>query len=185
MNKNKEYANSLRSRKAIQNALFELLLEKGEIEKVSVSELAKKAGVSRGTFYNHYQSTVDVIDEGRKELTRNYMSFLDQIGEEDWISSFFFGINGFILEHRDSLKLLLCSFARSSFVKARHFEFKLTEDSFIKHYPVLKEDSKKRLGFHMFLHGIAWTYIDYICGLYDVDLGTVAEIAIDQCNALL
>lgn len=48
--------------KRIQNALGELLSTKA-LADVSVSELARKAGVSRATFYAHYDNVGDVFDQ--------------------------------------------------------------------------------------------------------------------------
>ena len=50
-----------RTRKAIRNALFELLEEK-EFNKISIHAIAQKAEISRVTFYSHYKDMNDLID---------------------------------------------------------------------------------------------------------------------------
>lgn len=52
----------MRSRKLICDALLELLDEK-PLEKITVTDIAKRADVNRGTFYLHYDSVNDVISE--------------------------------------------------------------------------------------------------------------------------
>ena len=46
----KEYRSALRSRKMIRQAFFELLKEKS-FEKITVTDVVKKADVNRSTFY--------------------------------------------------------------------------------------------------------------------------------------
>ena len=43
----------------LKNALIELLLEK-DYSEISVSDITKKAGVSRGTFYQHFLDKDDL-----------------------------------------------------------------------------------------------------------------------------
>lgn len=62
-----EYRNSVRSRRLICNALLELLDEK-PLEKITVTDIAKRADVNRGTFYLHYNSVNDVVDELQETL---------------------------------------------------------------------------------------------------------------------
>lgn len=55
-----EYKSSLRSKKLITDALVELLDEK-TLDKITVTDVVKKADINRGTFYAHYDSVADVV----------------------------------------------------------------------------------------------------------------------------
>ena len=55
------------SRLSIQRALFSLLEEK-PIEKVTVSEVVRRAGVSRTTYYRAYYSLQEVLDDALDEV---------------------------------------------------------------------------------------------------------------------
>lgn len=57
-----EDARYRKSEERIQNALAELLSVKS-LADVSVSELSRKANVSRATFYSHYDNVSDVFDQ--------------------------------------------------------------------------------------------------------------------------
>ena len=57
----------IRTKKAIRTALFEITDTK-DISDVTVSELARKAGVNRRTFYTHYASITKIVDEIEEEL---------------------------------------------------------------------------------------------------------------------
>lgn len=52
----------VRTKSALARALFELLAEK-EFEKISVTELTRRADVDRKTFYLHYGSVGDILEE--------------------------------------------------------------------------------------------------------------------------
>lgn len=56
-----------RTKKLLNEALLELLSEK-PIEKITPTELCRKATVNRNTFYSHYKSTSDLLDDIEDEL---------------------------------------------------------------------------------------------------------------------
>lgn len=57
----------LNSKRRIQKALFELLRERS-IDKITVSEVVEKAGVSRTSYYRAYSSLQSVVDDALDEL---------------------------------------------------------------------------------------------------------------------
>ena len=57
----------IRTKRSIRTALFEIT-ETKDISNVTVSELARKAGVNRRTFYTHYAGITDIVDEVEGEL---------------------------------------------------------------------------------------------------------------------
>ena len=71
--KKAEYRNAVRSRRLICDALLELLDEK-PLEKITVTDITKRADVNRGTFYLHYDSVNEVISE----LQDAYIAHMDQ-----------------------------------------------------------------------------------------------------------
>ena len=58
----------LKTKASLQEALIELLQEK-ELDKISISELCKKANVNRGTFYLHYQDITELFEEYFHNMT--------------------------------------------------------------------------------------------------------------------
>ena len=55
-----EYRSAVRSRRLINDALADLLQEK-PLDKITVSDVVRRAGINRGTFYAHYADIPDVI----------------------------------------------------------------------------------------------------------------------------
>ena len=56
-----------KSKKAIKDALLEIMYEK-DFTSITVSELLKKANISRGTFYAHFENLEDVKQQLIKDL---------------------------------------------------------------------------------------------------------------------
>ena len=56
-----EYRSAIRSRKLINGALADLLQEK-PLDKITVSDVVRRAQINRGTFYAHYADIPDVIN---------------------------------------------------------------------------------------------------------------------------
>lgn len=57
-----EYKSAIRSKSFIKHALIKLLSEK-DFDRITVTEVIETSGISRGTFYSHYKSLDDVIDQ--------------------------------------------------------------------------------------------------------------------------
>ena len=67
--KSKNLNNSSRKTKKIIKRVFaEMLGEKSELGKISVSELCKRAEISRGAFYSHYDDIYGVAEDYENEL---------------------------------------------------------------------------------------------------------------------
>ena len=58
--KKAEYRSSLRSKQMIKEALLSLMIEK-PFDKISITDIVKRADINRGTFYAHYPNTSEVL----------------------------------------------------------------------------------------------------------------------------
>ncbi len=56
-----------KTKKAVKEALLEIMREK-DFNQITVNELIKKAGISRGTFYTHFSNIEDVRQQLIEEL---------------------------------------------------------------------------------------------------------------------
>lgn len=55
-----------------------ILLEKKEFEYITVNEICKQAGVNRSTFYLHYESTNDLLEECIENMNKNFFNSFDE-----------------------------------------------------------------------------------------------------------
>ena len=79
MAEKKVYRSAIRSRKLIRQAFFDLLKEK-DFEKITVTDIVKRADVNRSTFYAHYPDVLGVVEEIQEEIieyTQTSMNAMD------------------------------------------------------------------------------------------------------------
>lgn len=55
-----------------------ILLEKKEFDYITVNEICKQAGVNRSTFYLHYESTNDLLEECIENMNKNFFNSFDE-----------------------------------------------------------------------------------------------------------
>ena len=54
---------SLRSQRALRQALASELAESGDLSRINVASLTERAGLTRRTFYSHYRDIPDFINQ--------------------------------------------------------------------------------------------------------------------------
>lgn len=147
----------------IKKVFAEMLSEKKELGNISVSELCKRADISRGAFYSHYDDIYSVAEEYENELidaffnnsllleTHDVMQFIDRFFE-------------FIRENNENYKLLCRS---NDFLFAAK---KLTQIVSSKLLELCRTDSRIKnldyieLDIQTFIEGILCQYVKYCRG---------------------
>lgn len=61
----------------LMNQALIALLEKKDIEFITVTEITKKAGVNRSTFYLHYENIYELLEETIANLNKEFLSSFD------------------------------------------------------------------------------------------------------------
>lgn len=105
--KKKNNKSNLFTRECIVTALFEILKSK-DLEEITISEIVKRAGVSRMGFYRNYTSKEDIIEQYVLDI------FLDTIAEIQSSKTLQFDIQDMLIttlsqfqKHANDIKLLL------------------------------------------------------------------------------
>ncbi len=70
----------VKTKECIRTALFELMGEK-RFEKITISEISARARINRKTFYRHYTSPSDVIEELENEVLAEFSATLRRGGD--------------------------------------------------------------------------------------------------------
>lgn len=79
MNKNEsKYFNTA----ILFNEALIYLLEKKDIEYITVKEICNKAGVNRSTFYLHYESINDLIEETMNYINKKFTDYFNENSKE-------------------------------------------------------------------------------------------------------
>ena len=58
------------------------LLEQKDLEYITVKELCHQAGVNRSTFYLHYETIADLLNETLDLINQRFLSYFPQREEE-------------------------------------------------------------------------------------------------------
>jgi AcrR family transcriptional regulator len=86
MEKKAEYKSAIRSKRLIVQAFIELMQEKS-LEKITVTDIVKRADVNRGTFYAHYADTRAVIEQIENEIIKKLFEFLEEYKYENFFQN--------------------------------------------------------------------------------------------------
>ena len=108
---------SEKTKNAIRLAFAELLKEKNELNKITVSELVKRADINRGTFYIHYDSIYDVAEEFEADIIESLSIESISLTSIQSIYLYFDEIFKYLKENEQIYKMLLVSDAPSLFLK--------------------------------------------------------------------
>lgn len=65
---------SAKTKRIIKSVFAEMLSEYKEISRISVSELCRRADISRSTFYSHYDDTYSIAQDYENELIDRFFS---------------------------------------------------------------------------------------------------------------
>lgn len=76
----------VRTRIAIYNAVFELATEK-QLNKITVIELCERAGINKSTFYLHYKSIEDCIQQCFDYFTNKIMEIGKGVNYEEFANA--------------------------------------------------------------------------------------------------
>lgn len=58
------------------------LLEEKDLEYITVKEICRQAGVNRSTFYLHYETIADLLDEALEVINQRFLSYFPQQEEK-------------------------------------------------------------------------------------------------------
>lgn len=156
---------SRKTRKLIRSTFAEMLSEKGTIDKITVTELVKRANINRGTFYTHYDDVYAVAEDFEAEILEQFGTASENIADLDaFVESFF----AFIKENEPYYKML-CRSNEFLFVAN-----KLVATASNRMCELCKSvfgdvDPNLEITLNIFVSGLTYEYIRYCRGLSDTN----------------
>ena len=100
----------IKTKKAIYQALKELYLE-NDFEDISITQLTEKANIGRKTFYLHYSSIDDIVDEIVKKLYDNLKKKYNELYNFVDFNNLFSFLNTYIrtmyFEYKDVISVII------------------------------------------------------------------------------
>ncbi len=167
---------SKKTRKLIKKVFAEMLSEKRELGKISVSELCARAEISRGTFYSHYDDIYGVAEDYENEIMGLFFSdsmLVTPHSIEQFIDYFF----QYVKDNNESYKMLC---------KSNDFMFtakKLSSIAANKLMEICRGDGRIKnkafmeIDINIFIEGILCEYVKYCRGYSSVSPDDLYEYA--------
>lgn len=154
---------SIKTRALIKSTFAEMLSEKQSIDKITITELVKRADINRGTFYSHYDDVYGVAEDYENELIDKFFDdarLLNSQNVDTFLDSFF----DYIKKNNENYKLLCRS---NDFLFAAK---KLTSIASNKFLEICYNDKAVvnreniELDINVFIDGLLCEYVKYCRG---------------------
>lgn len=95
-----------KTRRAIRSAFYELIKEK-PLEKITVREIAERAEINKTTFYAHYETVYDLVDQLQQEAVAEILQKMS--GAQNLLTmprEFVFEMHTAMAHYADDFKLI-------------------------------------------------------------------------------
>ena len=171
-----EYRSAIRSRKLIRQAFVELLQEK-DLEKITVTDIIRRADINRGTFYAHYQDTRAVIEQIENEIVDKMLEFLSEFRFQNFFKDplpLLMKISRYLEEDLEFYRILINSSGSEQFL------IKL-KNNFVQHMETdtdIPQEMKHSQAFliraHFFAGGLVNLYQVWFRGEMDISLNEIS-----------
>ena len=124
-------ASSVKTRNLIRDTFAELLYEKKNINKITVTELVQRADINRSTFYSHYDDVRHVAEDIKAETLKAFFENKTISNVHD-IEPFFDEIYAYIKKNDSFFRLIFISDEVTNFVRYYHNDYNVTLEEIIE-----------------------------------------------------
>lgn len=162
-------SSSIKTKGIIKKIFAEMLCEKREVGKISVTELCARANICRGAFYAHYDDIYGVAEDYENELIDTFFNKIRLLSSYS-INEFIDSIFEYIHQNDENYRLLCKS--NDFFFAAK----KLAEIASKKILELCKKDSRIKktecleLDIKIFIEGLFCEYVRYCRGYSQVKI---------------
>lgn len=160
-------SSSIKTINLIKKTFAELMNEKKELNKITVTELAKKANITRSTFYTHYDNIYDVVNEYQSETIELLVSNDKVLNSIQDIYNYFDEIFDYLNENDEIYKMFLASDDAIYFLEKLK---KLAGEKIYNALKMIKNDTYLKLDVNFFMDGIINELIKYFRNQSDFSL---------------
>ncbi len=167
--KKAEYRSSIRSKTLIRNALVSLMQEK-PFEKITITDIVRRADINRGTFYAHFKDSREVLERIRSDALSEIKDAIYSIPADVVIRNpepLLLKLSEFLAEDGTYYKMLLSTSGIQEFlnsIKRITLEYLMNSDY-----------AKKQLDRNAFVSRLDFL-VSAVTGIYyDIVLGSVPE----------
>ena len=160
-------SSSIKTRNLIKKTFAELFNEKKQLDKITVTELVKRADITRSTFYTHYDNIYEVAHDYELQTIELLCSEDLKLHSKEDIENYFSNIIECLKENEQTYKLLLSANESLLFLE------KLKNNASQKVYDALKNiysDKYLKLNISFFMNGLLVEILEYFRNESDFSL---------------
>lgn len=166
---------SEKTKKLIKNTFAELIKEQQSLNKITVSELVKRADINRGTFYNHYDSIYDVAEELEAEIINVLFENTKKLYTLEDIFNYLDEVIIYLKKNEDIYRLLLASNEPQVFLKKLNKSMLNKLYNSINNNPNFKNSDSLKFQVAFFTDGIVNQILNYFTSKSDYSLDEISK----------
>lgn len=169
------YRNSIRSKELIRQALITLLDKEKDISDISVSDIVKVANINRGTFYNHYNNIIEVIDEIENELFEEFLYCLKKNSAND-VSNILYSLLDYFKKNELNYRPIAKGLSKTAI-----------DNLILKFVEQIKEimPDADEVMLLFIINGLAGLYFEYLEDKIDFSLDDLCKQAVEMINKII
>ena len=166
---------SIKTKKLIRSTFAELIKENQELNKVTVSELVRRADINRGTFYNHYDSIYDVAEEVESEVIKVLFEDNKDLNSINDIYNYLDNVITYLKENEDIYRLLLSSKEPLHFLEKLNHSILDKLYNFLSICPKISKSKSLKFDVSFFTDGVVNQVLKYFNGSSDYSLDDISS----------
>lgn len=166
-------SSSKKTRNLIKKTFAELMNEKKELNKITVTELVKRAKITRSTFYTHYDDIYDVINDYQLETIELLVSDDKVLNSIQDIYNYFDEIFECLKTNDEIYKMLLVS--NGSIVFLEELKKLAGEKIYSALKNIIKNNEYLELDVNFYMDGVISELIKYFRGQSDYSSDELLE----------
>ena len=174
-------SSSRKTRNLIKKTFAELINEKKQLDKITVTELVKRAELTRSTFYTHYDNIYEVAHDYQLQTIELLCSDDLKLHSKKDIEAYFVNIIQCLKDNEQTYKLLLSADESLLFLE------KLKNIASKKIYDALKDiylDKNLPINISFFMNGILMEFLKYFRNESNYSLDEILENIINWFEKL-
>lgn len=161
-------SSSKKTRELIKKTFAELMNEKKELNKITVTELVKRAEITRSTFYTHYDDIYEVVNDYQLETIELLVSDDIVLTSIKDIYNYFDDIFKCLKKNEDIYKMLLVSNGSLSFLE--HLKKLAGEKIYYAMQNITKNNKYLELDINFYMNGVISELVKYFRNQSDYSL---------------
>ncbi len=168
-------ASSAKTKALIRETFVQMLGEKQALDKISVSELVKRANINRTTFYTHYSDIYGISEEMESETVTALFAGRSCLNTTEAMTAFIRETLDYFCQHAATYRMLLTTDAPLRFLRKLCNMTKAKLKEGVRANTALSQKPYIELRLAMFVDGLAEQFISFFRGKSELTLEELCE----------